>query len=178
MCSTIRPEKEAHCCRFFSTKHICDAPSCSFHPNPFFVELVKVAHRSRPSMCAPLSPPPKKTAHCPRFFSTKHICDAPTYGFHQNLFLVELVTAAQRSKPSKCARLSAPKKGPTAANFFQPSIFVMPQPVAFTGTGFWSNWSWCLRYLGPPSVLDYAPPRKGPTTINSSSVYFPPTLSQ
>ena len=84
---------------------------------------------------------PQKRAQCGRFFLTKHICDAPTCSFHQNLFLVELVIVPQISRPTKCARLSAPKKGPTVANFFQPSIFVMPQPVVFTRTCFWLNWS-------------------------------------
>ena len=41
-------------------------------------------------------------------------------------------------------------------------IFVMPRPLAVTGTLFWSNSSQQLRDLLPPSVLDYPPPYKGP----------------
>ena len=36
----------------------------------------------------------------------------------------------------------------------------MPQPMPFTKTCFWSNWSRWLRDLGPPSVLDYPPHKK------------------
>ena len=42
----------------------------------------------------------------------------------------------------------------------------MPQPVAFTKTCFWSNWSQWLRHPGPPSVLDYPPQKKGPMFHN------------
>ena len=38
----------------------------------------------------------------------------------------------------------------------------MLQAVAFTRTLFWSIGSQWLRDLGPPSVLDYLPPKKGP----------------
>ena len=71
---------------------------------------------------------------------------------------------AQRSRSSKCARLSAPRptKRPHASDFFEPSIFGMPQPMPFTTTCFWSNWSQWLRDPGPPSVLDYPPQEKGP----------------
>ena len=48
-----------------------------------------------------------------------HIFVMPgTCSFHQNLFLVEVITVAQRSKSSKCARLSAPEKGPAVSVFF------------------------------------------------------------
>ena len=94
-------------------------------------------------------------------FLTKHFCDTPTCSFHHNLFLVDLVIVAQRSKPSKCAPLSLPKKnGPIFSVFFLPSIFVMPQTVAFTKPFFWSNWSSWLRDPSPPSVLDYLPKEK------------------
>ena len=73
---------------------------------------------------------------------------------------------AQRSRSSKCARLSAPRptKRPQVSDFFEPSIFGMPQPMPFTKTCFWSNWSPWLRDPGPQSVLDYPPPAppKGP----------------
>ena len=46
MCSTMRRQKRAHCFTFFSTKHICDAPTHSFHQNLFLVKLVTVAQRS------------------------------------------------------------------------------------------------------------------------------------
>ena len=45
-------------------------------------------------------PPPKKNP-LSQVFSTKPICDDPTCSFHQNLFLVKLVTVAQSSRPSK-----------------------------------------------------------------------------
>ena len=38
----------------------------------------------------------------------------------------------------------------------------MPRRVAVTATLFWSNCSQYLKDLGPPSVLDYPPPKKGP----------------
>ena len=40
----------------------------------------------------------------------------------------------------------------------------MPQPMPFTKTCFWSNWSQWLGHQGPQSVLDYPPPAppKGP----------------
>ena len=65
-------------------------------------------------------PPPPQKAPCFSFFLTKHIWNAPTCTFHHNLFLVELVTMAQRSRSSKCARLSAPAppKGPMFQIFF------------------------------------------------------------
>ena len=47
-----------------------------------------------------------------------HFCNALKCSFHKNLFLVQLVTVAQKSKPCKCARLSAPEKGPTVSEFF------------------------------------------------------------
>ena len=141
MCSTICPWKKPPCLFFFLMKHIRNAPTCSFHQNLFLVELVTVAQRSGSSKCARLSAPGKK-APMFHFFLIKHIRNAPTCSFHQNLFLVELVTVAQRSRSSKCAPLSAPqKKGPTVSDFFEPSIFGKRQPVAFTRTCFWSNWS-------------------------------------
>ena len=60
----------------------------------------------------------------------RHFCNAPTSSFHQNLILVQLLIVAQRSRPSKCAQLSAPKKGLTVSDFSQPSIPVMPRPLA------------------------------------------------
>ena len=54
------------------------------------------------------------------------------------------------------------KRSPIFQIFFEPSIYVMPQLVAFTGTFFWSNQSRWLRDLGPPSVLVYVPRKKGP----------------
>ena len=65
---------------------------------------------------------------------------------------------AQRSRSSKCARLAAPEKGPMFQNFFEPSIFATPQPVPFTRTCFWSNWSQWLRDPGREGVLGYPPP--------------------
>ena len=75
--------------------------------------------------------PPKKAHPC-RFFSTKHSCNAATCSFHQNVVSVDLLTVAQRSGCSKCAALSAPKKGITVLDFSEPSSFVMPRPVTFT----------------------------------------------
>ena len=120
-----------------------------------------MAQRSTSSKCARLSAPPPQKAPCFKFFLTKHIWNAPTCTFHHNLFLVELVTMAQRSRSSKCARLSSPPKRPHVSDFFEPSIFGMPQPVPFTTTCFWSNWSQWLRDPGPQSVLDYPPQKKG-----------------
>ena len=85
-----------------------------------------------------------------------------TCSFHINVFLVELVTVAQGSKSSKCARLSAGQKGRSVSDFFQLSIFVMPQPVAFTRTCYCSNWSEWLGDPSLPSVLDYLQEEKGP----------------
>ena len=67
---------------------------------------------------------------------------------------------AQTSRSSKCAGLSALEKRPHVSQFFEPSTFGMPQPVAFTKTCFWPNWSQWLRDPGPPSVLDYPPLEK------------------
>ena len=88
-------------------------------------------------MCSTI-PPPKKGPLFHIFFN-KHFCTTLTCSFRRNLFLVNLVTIARRSTPSKCAPLSAPKKGPTVSDFFQPSMAVMPLPVAFTGSCFGSN---------------------------------------
>ena len=54
------------------------------------------------------------------------------------------------------------KKGPMFHIFFEPSIFGMPQPVAFTTTCLWSNQPQWLRDPGHPSVLDYPPLEKRP----------------
>ena len=79
---------------------------------------------------------PRKKTPCFRFFLTKHISNAPTYAFHQNLILLELVTVASRSGSFKCARLSAPEKGLHVSDFFETSIFPMPQPMPLTRTCF------------------------------------------
>ena len=77
------------------------------------------------------------------------------------MFVVELVTMAQSFTSSKCATLSPPpKKGPVFQFFLEPSIFGMPQPMPFTTTCFWSNWSQWLKASRPPSVLHYPPPKK------------------
>ena len=95
------------------------------------MDLVTIAQRSRPCKSAPLcAPPPPKKAHCFRIFSTKHFCNAPTSSFHHNLILMDLAALAERCRPSKCARLSGPKKGPTVSDSSQPGIFVIPQTVA------------------------------------------------
>ena len=90
-----------------------------------------------------------------------HFCDAPTCSFHRKLVWVELVTVARRSKSSNCARLSIPEKGPIVSDFFQPSIFVMPQIVAFIRTCYCTNWSQWLGDPSLPSVLDYPHENKG-----------------
>ena len=56
----------------------------------------------------------------------------------------------------------AQKKSPHVSDFFEPNILGRPQPVPFTGTCFWSNWSQWLRDPSPQRVLDYAPQNKGP----------------
>ena len=48
----------------------------------------------------------------------------------------------------------------------------MPQPVPFSRTFFWSNWSQWLRDLGPPSVLDYPPSQKSPMF----QMFFEPSI--
>ena len=55
-------------------------------------------------------PPPQKKGPLFWIFLTKHFCNAPTCSFHHNLFLVDLVTVAQRSKPSKCSTIHPKKK--------------------------------------------------------------------
>ena len=57
-------------------------------------------------------------AHCFGFLPTRYLCTAPTGSFHQNLIWLDLLTAAQRSGRSKCARLSAPKKRAYCFRFF------------------------------------------------------------
>ena len=139
------------------------------------VELVTMAQRSTSSKCARLSSPcPKKKSPCFKFFLTKHIQNAPTCAFHQNLFLSKLVTMAQRSRSIKSARLSAPQKRPHVSDFFEPSIFGRPQLVPFTRTCFWSNWSQWLRDPGPQSVLDYPPPP--PPKRPHVSDFFEPSI--
>ena len=72
---------------------------------------------------------------------------------------------------SKCAQLSPPppRRGPKFQVFFEPSIFGMPQPMPFTRTCFWSNWSQWLKASLPPSVLHYPPPPKKRPRV---SVFF------
>ena len=120
-----------------------------------------------------LNCPPQKGPTASHFFSTNHGCNAPTCSFHQKLFLVDLVIVAQRSRPSR-APLSAPTQKKTHCfRVFQPSNSVMPRPVAFTRSCFWSIWSQQLRDLGPSSVLHYPPPKKGPMF----HIFFQPSKS-
>ena len=69
---------------------------------------------------------------------------------------------AQRSGSSKVCSTIRPRKKAPCLSFFEPNIFGMPQPVPFTTTCFWSNWSQWLRDPGPQSVLDYPPPPPPP----------------
>ena len=88
-------------------------------------------------MCSTICPRSPKRPHVSDFFLTKHIWNAPTYAFHHNLFLVELVTMPQRSTSSKCARLSAPppQKAPCFRIFLNqaylegPNLYLSPGPV-------------------------------------------------
>ena len=71
-----------------------------------------------------------------------------------------------------CSTIRPRKKAPSF-RFFEPSIFGMPQPMPFTGTCFWSNWSQWLKASRPPSVLHYPPPqKKGPVF----QFYFEPSI--
>ena len=129
------PKKRARCFTAFSTKQILMAQLVAFTRTCFWSTWSQCLRDLSPLRV--LDYPPQKRGHCFTFFSPKHICDAPFCSFHHNLLLVEVVTVAQRSKSSKCARLSAPEKRADCFRFFfQPSTFVMPQPVAFTRTGF------------------------------------------
>ena len=111
VCSTICPKKRAHCFKCFLNQAFLWCPNQYLLP-----ELVsgRIGHSGSEiqalQVCSTILP--EKRVHWFKFFGTKHICNAPTCSLHRNLFLVQLVTVAQRSKPSKCARLSAPKKGP------------------------------------------------------------------
>ena len=76
-------------------------------------------------MCSTIRP--QKRAHYFRFWSTKHFCNAAASSFHQHGTLVDLVIVAQRSRPSKCARLSStirpPKKRARCFGFFSTKHF-------------------------------------------------------
>ena len=89
-----------------------------------------------------------------------------TRTFHQNLFLVKLVTVAQRFRSSKCARLCAPDKRPHVSEFFEPSIFVMPQPVAFTRTYFLVELVIVAQRSRPSKGAQLSAPEKGATASN------------
>ena len=59
-----------------------------------------------------------------------------------------------------CSTIPPPPKWPHVSDFFEPSIFGMPQPMPFTRTCLWLNWSQWLKASRPPSVLHYPPPPK------------------
>ena len=214
-CSTIRPRspKRPHVSDFFLTKHIWNAPTCTFHHNLFLVELVTMPQRSRSSKCARLSapPPPKGPMfqiflnqaylECPNLYLSPDavfgrighngseiqvlkVCStirprkkAPCFSFFEpNIFGMPQPMPFPRTcfssnwsqwlrdpRPQSVLEyLPPPKKVPMFQNFFEPSILGRPQPVPFTGTCFWSNWSQWLRDPRPQRVLDYQPQKRGP----------------
>ena len=52
-------------------------------------------------------------AHCFTFLQARHFCKAQNGSYHQKFILGYLFRAALRLRGSKCARRSAPVKGPT-----------------------------------------------------------------
>ena len=105
---------------------------------------------------------PQKKGPMFQFLLKQAYLECPNVWLSPKRFLVELVTSAQRSRSSKCAPLSAPEKRPHVSDFFEPTIFVVPQPMPFSRTFFWPNWSQWLADPGPPSVFHYPPRTKGP----------------
>ena len=88
-----------------------------------------------------------------------HFCNAPTCTFHQNLFLLELVTMAQRSRSSKSARVSAPENKPHVSDF----VLTKHAPTCtFHHNLFWVELVIMAQRSIPQSVLDYPPQKKGP----------------
>ena len=84
----------------------------------------------RLEMCSTIWPLPG--AHRFNFLRKRHFWKARTSGSHQNFILGHLVTPTQRSKGSKCARLSAPFQGPTVSVSYKKGIFGKPRPMALT----------------------------------------------
>ena len=128
-----------------------------------------MAQRSRSSKCARLSPPaPPKGPMFQIFLNQAYlecpnlcISPQPVFGrIGHNGSEIQVLQVCSTIRPR-------PPKWPHVSDFFEPSIFGMPQPMPFTKTCFWSNWSQWLRDAGPQSVLDYPPPAppKGPMSL-------------
>ena len=146
---------------------------------PQLVAFTKTCFRSNPSrwLIDPSQPsvleyvPQKQGSVIQVFFGTKHICDAPTCRFHDNLFLVELVKVAHRSYVSISARISAQKKGPTISPCLRPSIFVMPQPLAFKNL-FLVELVTVAQRLKTSKSAQLSPAKKGPASENVCNLAY------
>ena len=164
---------------FFSTKHFCNVPTCSFQQNLFLVGLVTVSQRSMPSKCARLSTPQKWPTVSHFFQPSISVIHRPV-AFARTCFRSNLVTVARRSRPSNCAGLSAPpKKGPLFQIFFNPAFLqcpdvqLSPKPV-FDRFGHTSSEIEALQVCS--TIRPPPPPRKGPLFhifFNQGFLYCP-----
>ena len=113
MCSTIRPLPLHHCFGMFQRKHVCKAPTSTFHQG---LEL------PRSKVCWTIRPLPLR--HCFGLCQRNRVRKAPTSIFHRSLELPRMVQPVSRAKGQKCARLSTPSlcKGQKCARLSAPSM--------------------------------------------------------
>ena len=148
--------------QIFLNQAYLECPNLYLSPQPVFgrighngseIQVLKVCSTIRP----------RKKAPCFSFFEPNIFGMPQPMPFPRTCFSSNWSQWPRDPRPQSVLEyLPPPKKVPMFQNFFEPSIFGRPQPVPFTGTCFWLNWSQWLRDPRPQRVLDYQPQNKGP----------------
>ena len=159
VCSTIPPPpppKKAPCFRFFLNQAYLECPTLYLSAQLVFGPIGHICSEFQGlQVCSTIRL--RKKAPCFSFLNQAYL-ECPNLCLSPEPVFGRIGHNGSEIQGAQVCSTIRPTKRPHASDLFEPSIFGMPQPVPFTTTCFWSNWSQWLRDPVPQSVLDYPPP--------------------